>query len=402
MVQADAGLKTMGRSGYDMTGFYNSDSSSLKNKLTQPKGNSPGPARPPPSASSTRSQSSVSSSPRLGVKVTPPIPPPNPVTVQRTTATVERTHATAKKSHRFNPLGRPNSNSSAQHPSHPPPPMANRPSASSTPPQQLPPPPAPEPGSFWNPFPRPPIRPLSALPRHLGGSPPAPPPPHVQQQLAALTMHTRTPPTSVPRNRWEFRSTPRPADQQSPHTGSFAKSSSTGTSSLGLRGGGGPHFAAPASAPRPSGNSSTPRGRAASTPGPSSGTSTTRQHTIPVRNPSPGTASRLPSYSYDWCTNPACLHVRVVDTRKGKEKGKPMTGEVRYRPVGPKVKGVEVCPDCEPGTLLRLQTSQCQLNPKQGLSGSLRDDCPGWETGTFLCPWERRFHYRITGNGGGP
>lgn len=247
--------------------------------------------------------------------------------------------------------------------------MPNRPSATSTLPQTLPPPPAPKPGSFWNQFPRQTVPPtLSALPCHLGDSPRAPPPVHVQQQQAPLMMQMRQPPTSVPRNRWEFRSTQRPVEQQSRHSGSCAKSS-TSSSSLGTGGRGQEVAAGPT--PVQQQQRSPPRGRESASPAPVTGIAATDlgplgfslQRIVRVRNPSPGTASRLPSFSYDWvccfchrnnnesqhplhCTNPACLHVRVVDNRKGKEKGRPIADQLIYRPFEPKVPGVEVCPDC--------------------------------------------------------
>ncbi|KAK1777685.1 hypothetical protein QBC45DRAFT_416197 [Copromyces sp. CBS 386.78] len=255
----------MGRSGY-MSGFYKGgDSVNLKKQLTQqkpstsndptmpktpakpskksgkapakpspPPRSSPGPSssgrgrasQPPPSTSKfTWKQPSVagSSGPRPAVQNNKPPPPP------------PAAKGKEKESHRFNPFARP-------------------------------------------------VGPLSSVPRHLGGSIPAAQ--AVQQYLAqqdpVQQQQRREPPTSVPRNRWEFGS--RPEDQQPLQPSSF-------------------RIAAPASDLGPQGPST--------------------HHVVQVRDEAPGiTVPRMPIHSFDWvccfchrnnneathplqCTNPA-------------------------------------------------------------------------------------------------
>ncbi|KAK3348139.1 hypothetical protein B0H65DRAFT_462512 [Neurospora tetraspora] len=323
-------------------------------------GNLFGPALPPRLASSSTKQPIRPSAPRPAVQNTPSPPP-----------------ATGKGSHRFNPFARPNpkpDNSSGTRSGNnpfssagpPPPPTFNRPSVPSTPPRSVL-PPTTGPGDLWESArnlslapstpPRPvqpspavaapgPVAPLTSIPRHLGGSVRAPQP--VQQALV------QQPPTSVPRNLWEFRT--RPVQQQSPVQ----------------------------QPPQPSGSSSTspPRGREVAAPGPSTPAPTpaparavvgdpasdlgphgfSLYRVVRVRSPSPGTASRFPTHTFDWvccfchrnnneaqhpkqCTNPTCLHVRVIDTREGADQGRRTTrGLIDGRNTG--TAGVEVCPDC--------------------------------------------------------
>lgn len=204
----------MGRSGYDISGFYKGGSSSNpREKLTHQKPTSDSPTMPkdnksskkagkapakpsPPPRSSPGPSSSASGSGSARVsqsfmshfssKNQPP-PPPSP------SAGGKAAKGKEKESHRFNPFARP----STSGPSNPPPAPAPRP--------QLP---APPPGAA-------PVQALSAVPRYLGGSIPARQ--AGMQYLAGLPSHKAVPPspqqlraseppTSVPRNRWQFSS----------------------------------------------------------------------------------------------------------------------------------------------------------------------------------------------------
>ncbi|KAH7625858.1 hypothetical protein B0T09DRAFT_393062 [Sordaria sp. MPI-SDFR-AT-0083] len=257
-----------------------------------------------------------------------------------------------KKSHRFSPFARPPNPkeptfSVAPPPPPPPPalpPMSLLPSTSkagdlwesakklsisggpSAPPQ-------PPRGAARAPPPPKPVEALSSVPRHLGGSIPAAQ--AVQQYLAQQPSHRavqsqqqqrgREPPTSVPRNRWAFRS--RPEDQQP-----LQPSSSC------------------VAVPVPAASDLGPQG-----PG--------THHVVRVRDEAAGTAaSQMPIHSFDWvccfchrnnnemqhplqCTNPACLHVRVRDNRPPPERGTRTTSTMTYRHQA-RTPGVEVCPDC--------------------------------------------------------